>query len=391
MIRPLPDPINVLSATIYTGIGGGESLQLHFMRALAAESRIRMHLLTPRDGAFPQAARELGVQTHILPWRGTTTAFIPRLWALFPVVGKLRSFLQTHHIHAVLSDYHTLPFLVPAAHALNIPVWWNAFGWWFPIHVWQRHFFQHRIDRITAITQAVKDKLLGSPPRLDPDLITVRIPGVDIARYHPDQISGASVRAACGVDNDTPLIGMVARFQNVKGHLDFLAAALRILDQIPNAHFALAGENVFAVSKDEEYKRQVIATVENHPLLRERVHFLGFWDDSREVLRACDVMVCASWFESLSMVALESMALGTPFVSTRVGGPSETVIDTVTGYLVEPKDPDALADKVILLLRDSALRARIGMASRAHVAANFSASGYAAWIAENVYHMIGKR
>jgi type III pantothenate kinase len=160
--------------------------------------------------------------------------------------------------------------------------------------------------------------------------------------------------------------------------------AKAVLEQVPEARFAVAGENVFAVSKDEDYKRSILAMAQHDPLLRDRVTFLGFWQDSREVLAAADVMVCSSWFESLSMVALESMAMARPIVSTRVGGPSETIIDGVTGFLVPPRDSAAIAERVTLLLRNPALRQRIGEQGREHVVEHFSAARYAAAIGEMI-------
>lgn len=373
---------DILFLTSYTGIGGGETLQLNLMRSMEQgqePGRFRLHLLTPRLGPFPQAAASLGIATHVIPYRGTTTYFVPWLWARLPIVGKLRTFLYEQSIRAILSDYHSLPFIVPAAESLGIPVIWNAMGWWFPIYRWQQAFFQHQIQRIIAITGAVKDKLLGNPPVIPPDCIDVLIPGVDPSVHHPD-IDGTPVRQKLQIGPDVPLVAMVARFQNVKGHEYFLQAAQQILKDVPDARFAVAGENVFAVSKDEKYKQSILKTVESDSLLRERVTYLGFWPDAREVIAAADVMVCSSWFESLSMVALESMAMQRPIVSTSVGGPAETVADGVTGYLVPPRDSRAIADKVIKLLGDPALRMQMGSAGRAHVLANFTAQRYAAGI-----------
>ncbi len=73
------------------------------------------------------------------------------------------------------------------------------------------------------------------------------------------------------------------------------------------------------------------------------------------------------------------------------GGPAETVIDGVTGYLVPPEDPDALADRVLALLRDAALRVRMGEAGRAHVLSHFTATAYAARVAELIETYISKK
>ncbi|MCA9909120.1 MAG: glycosyltransferase family 4 protein, partial [Anaerolineae bacterium] len=83
--------------------------------------------------------------------------------------------------------------------------------------------------------------------------------------------------------------------------------------------------------------------------------------------------VCSSDFESYGMVNVEAMACAKPVVSTRRGGPSETVVDGETGFLVDPRDHAALATQVLLLLRDADLRARMGVAGRARVKARFSA------------------
>ena len=91
------------------------------------------------------------------------------------------------------------------------------------------------------------------------------------------------------------------------------------------------------------------------------------------MIAAADVVVCSSSFESYGMVNVEAMASGKAVVSTRKGGPSETVADGETGFLVDPGDADGLAKRVILLLHDADLRQRMGEAGRARVEQHFSA------------------
>jgi len=71
-------------------------------------------------------------------------------------------------------------------------------------------------------------------------------------------------------------------------------------------------------------------------------------------------------------VVLESMAAGAPTVATRVGGTPEAVVDGVTGILVPPADPGALADAIVHLLNNSQLAANLGRAARSHIADHFS-------------------
>lgn len=366
----------LLFVSAYTGLGGGESVQLNLMRALD-QQRYRLHLVCPRDGQLPAAARALGVQVHLLPYRPATAWFVPAFWMRLPIVERLTDLIRAQGIAAVHSDYHSLPFAAAAAQRSGIPVIWNAMGWWFPAHPWQRRFFRTQVTQIIAITRAVRDRWLAASGHfLPPERIRVIVPGVDPSHFHPG-IDGTPVRERLGIGPDVPLVGMIARFQRVKGHDIFQAMARRVVAGLPAARFVVAGENVFGVAKDEAYKREILAAAQADPVLRERLTYLGFWEDARQVIAACDVIVCPSRFESLGMVHLESMAMARPVVSMDNGGPAETVVDGETGFLVPPEDPDALADRVLTLLRDPALRARMGAAGRARVLAHYTAAGYA--------------
>jgi glycosyltransferase involved in cell wall biosynthesis len=220
-----------------------------------------------------------------------------------------------------------------------------------------------------------------------PDRVRVVTPGVDPDYFHPG-VDGSPVRAHLGIGPEVPLVTMVARFQHVKGQDIFLAMAKQVQSQMPEARFAAAGENVFGVSKDEAYKRAVLAAAREDPVLHDSVTFLGFWDDVREVIAAADVIVCPSRFESLGMVHLESMAMARPVVSMNNGGPAETMVDGETGYLVPPEDPAALADRVVALLRDPAQRTRMGAAGRARILAHFTAAGYAQQVSQLIESLV---
>jgi glycosyltransferase involved in cell wall biosynthesis len=111
--------------------------------------------------------------------------------------------------------------------------------------------------------------------------------------------------------------------------------------------------------------------------LRDRVAFLGWVERPERLLAASDVVVCPSRFESFGLVPVEAMACEVPVVSTNVGGPAETIVDGETGFLVPPRQPSQLADRVASLLGDEGLRTRMGRAGRARVEARFSLRAYA--------------
>lgn len=367
---------NLLFISSYTGLGGGERIQLNLIGALD-RARWAVHLAVPRQGQFAQEAARLGVKVHILPFRGVTTWFFPWFWQRLPAARVLFDLLCREEIHAVHSNYHALPFAAAAARQAGVPVIWYSIGWWFPVRPWQRRFFRQRVTQIVAASLAVRDRWLGDRPFIPPADIPVVIPGVDPDYFH-SSIEGAPVRERLGFGPDVPLVVMLARFQRVKGHDIFQAMIPHVHAQVPEARFAVAGENVFGVRRDESYKRGILAHAQSDPVLRDTLSYLGHYEDPRSVVAAADVVVCPSRFESLGMVHLETMAMERPIVSMNNGGPAETVLDGETGYLVPPEDPVALADRVVRLLRDPAQRARMGQAGRAHVLAHFTAARYAA-------------
>lgn len=381
-------PITLLFMTTYTGLGGGETSLLTLVDHLDP-ARYTPHLLVPRDGQLPVQWRARGWQVHITPYRGASVYFVPWLWGMFPIVGRVEQVIRDHHIIAIHSDYHSLPFAVAAAGRTQVPVLWTCSGWWFHPQAYQRRFFQ-RPDAAFASSPAIRDGFLGNPPFMPPDKMPVLPLGVDTERFKPG-LDGSSVRADAKIAPDAPLVALIARFQDVKGHDTFQEMARLIAAAIPDARFIVAGENVHGAHADDAYKARILAAHQADPILREKLVYLGFRADVERVIAAADVIVCASQFESYGMVNVEAMASGKPVVSTRRGGPSLTIADGETGFLVDADNARALADKVIALLKDAALRAHMGAAGRARVQMLFSAKTMADRFAETLERLIADK
>lgn len=371
----------------YIGFGGGETSLLSLLGALDRR-RHEPILVCPRGGQLPQAARELGVETHLSPYRGASTWFIPALWARLPAadrLGKLITQLEPELIH---SDFHTLPYLAPACRELGLPLIFTCYGWWFRPKPWQRGFFRHEPAAILAISHAVKRGFIGDPPRIPPDKVRVLHLGVDTTRFRPCPEEKDRLRRALDLPEEAPLVTMMARFQDVKGHEVFLQACRRIALRHSGARFAVAGENVFGAAGDEAHKRRILSLAESDAALRERATFTGWVSQPEKLLAASDVVVSPSRFESFGMVLVEAMACGVPVVSTNVGGPSETVVEGETGFLVPPERPDLIAERVSTLLCDEGLRRRMGAAGRARVEEKFELSRYAAGFSQVVESLV---
>jgi glycosyltransferase involved in cell wall biosynthesis len=140
----------------------------------------------------------------------------------------------------------------------------------------------------------------------------------------------------------------VARFQAIKGQMNLLDA-LEIMvkqDRDVDPLVVFVGGVMEPASPDVLAYKANVEVRASQPELSHYVQFLGHRDDVPLLMRAADVIVSPSEFESFSMIIIEAMAVGTPVVATAAGGPREILTGGVTGVLVPPRDPLSLADGI---------------------------------------------
>jgi len=142
-----------------------------------------------------------------------------------------------------------------------------------------------------------------------------------------------------------------------------IAAAPRILARHPDIEIQIVG--------DGPCREALIALARSAGVL-PRVQFMGHRDDVPAILTASDLFVLPSASEASPNVVLEAMAARLPVVATRVGGIPELVDDGVTGHLVPPSDPDALATAILDLLDHPNRAAAFGQAGRMRIAREYS-------------------
>ncbi|MGC2328825.1 MAG: glycosyltransferase [Candidatus Sulfotelmatobacter sp.] len=158
-------------------------------------------------------------------------------------------------------------------------------------------------------------------------------------------------------------VGMIARMNaRYKNHHAFLRAAARLHGEFPDVEFLLVGDGPLRSELEQDAEKLG---------LRGRVQFLGDRRDIPALFASMDLSVVPSASESLSNVALESMAAGVPVVATRVGGNPE-LISEQRGVLVAPDDEDALVSALKCLLKDAAQRTDFGRNARQFAKQNFS-------------------
>ena len=169
-------------------------------------------------------------------------------------------------------------------------------------------------------------------------------------------------REQLGIPNDAFVVGCVANARPMKG-IPYLIKASYHLGKYTNIHFVLIGKNMDAPNH--------LKWIRKSPL-KNNFHILDFKKDILNHLGACDVMALSSIKgEGLSKVTIEAMSTGLPVIATDVGGNAELVLHKQTGMLVDPKAPKQIAEAIITLREDEALRKRMGENAREHILRNF--------------------
>jgi D-inositol-3-phosphate glycosyltransferase len=215
------------------------------------------------------------------------------------------------------------------------------------------------VDRVIAATPAELAQLQWLY-QADVRKVVVIPPGVDTCRFYP--IPEDEAKEFIGVPPCGRMILFVGRIEPLKG-LDVLLesiARLRQQDVMGEFRFCLVVIGGEAISDGEMLSTEMarIHSLREQYGLQDLVAFLG--KRSQDTLpyyySAAEVVVVPSFYESFGMVALEAMACGTPVVASQVGGLAYLVQDGITGFTVPVDDPQALADRLMQLLSNTALR-----------------------------------
>jgi D-inositol-3-phosphate glycosyltransferase len=239
----------------------------------------------------------------------------------------------------------------------------------------QRHHCEREImrfsDRLVAATPLEKNQMTwiygASPAKID-----VVPPGVDLERFQA--IDQAEAKAKIGVSANHRMILFVGRIQPLKG-IDILLRALALAKRrepalVENVCLSIIGGDPNPDSEVEQSEFDRLKSLRTKLGLEDLVAFLGAKDQDTLVYyySAAEMVIMPSHYESFGMVAIEAMACGTPVIASDVGGLSFNIEDGFNGYLVPGRDAEALAHKIILLLKYPALRDQLSEQARTWVA-----------------------
>jgi glycosyltransferase involved in cell wall biosynthesis len=216
-----------------------------------------------------------------------------------------------------------------------------------------------QVDCFIANSAAIRDRLVADGiPR---EKTTIVNEGVDVERIV--NLPAANVHAELYLPTHAPIVGNVAALVPHKGQQHLVDAAAIVVKQVPDVRFVILGEGELR----EKLERQI---KDKH--LERHVFLAGFRANALELTKGFDIFVMSSVSEGMCTALVDAMAASKPAVATAAGGIPEVMRDGVTGFLTQPRDHVAMADKLVVLLKDRALRARMGAAALARARERFT-------------------
>ncbi len=338
--------MKVLAVSSYGFLGGGELSMAEFIASRPAG--VEVEALLVEDGPLREHLLARGIACRVAHGhRGR-----PSPVGLARFTRSLRRLLREGEPDVVwATGLKAASMAVPACRLARVPLVWHKID--FSLDETLTRPLAAAVNGVVSVSEAVAGAL-----------------GPALRRRRLLAVVGPPVRLPldlCVEPAGQPTIGTLATLTPIKGQRHIVEAAGALLGEFPELRVVLAGGTA---PNYAEYPAELRALAQDLGL-GEKLELTGFVQDVEAVLRRLTVFVNATYrdaqgfgWEGLSGAMLEAGWAGLPVVATRGGGTAEGLQDGVTGALVEPSDPAALARAIAPYLRDHELARRTGEAGR---------------------------
>lgn len=367
------------------GAIGGAPLSLLYLLERIDRTKYHPIVVMLKPGPVRAMYEAAGIDTHVceeiadfshteLEWYGGRDALwrLPIQAARFaPSVRAAQRQIQRFKPALVHLNSSTLAAAARAARREGVPLVWHIrepiadgyFGW-------RREWLKRRIhddsDRVIAISSHDAGRLLPSPKT------TVVYNFVDVQRFDRARRT-PSAKASLGVAADRRLVVMLGGVSAAKGTLPLIQAAAIVCREAPDALFVVAGREPASTSARgvRRLLRAALAIDAYDHAVRmasaglmaaDRLRFVGVKADVTPLLAAADVLVFPATVPHFGRPLVEAAAMGVPAIASALGSAPELVVDGVTGLLVPPSDPGALARAILEVLSNPERADEMGQA-----------------------------
>jgi glycosyltransferase involved in cell wall biosynthesis len=339
---PVPGgrPLRVVEV-MATGTNGGAQEHVYSLLSRMDRTRYEPSVVSLSPGSAVRAIRSLGIPVTVFDEPddaiavGAVVAHLSDVGAEIVHNHMYRAELVGTRAAIALGEAgHRRPWVIGTVHSSRIRA------------AEDREVLRHltpQMNHLVAVSRAIVHKIAEERPSSVP--VSLVHNGVDLARYDRTEAC-CTLAEEYRLEPNAQIVGVVGRLEPEKGHPTLIDAWPRVLRTVPDAYLLIVGEG----SRREALEHQVAELG-----IGSRVIFTGRRDDVPAVTAALDVAVLPSYREAQGLTILEAMALSRPVVASNVGGIPEMVEDGLTGLLVPPHDPEALAAAITRLLVDHSL------------------------------------
>ena len=354
--------IKVLNILSDSNIGGAGRLLVNYLRNFDRE-KFDVAVVLPKDSDLKPCVLETGFPVFEIE-HGVDRSF--DIKAVREVMAIIKKW-QPDVVHAHSSFYGKL-----AAYLCRTPARFYTRHSAFPQPKRLTTFPGKQINGfvnntistdIVAVAQAAMDNLTDTG--VDPEKITVIINGVDEMRRTTGE-EQAELKRTLGISDTTFVCGISARLESYKGHSYLLKSAKTVTEKHPDTVFLIIGGGTC----EAELKQQAADLG-----ITDKVIFTGFVDDVAPYYNIMDLNLnCSVGTETSSLALSEGFSLCVPAVASDYGGNPYMVTDGVNGFIVPERNPDAMAEKIILLIEDRELLAKLSAGAREMYEKKFTAA-----------------
>jgi len=347
--------VNILFLTTHLNTGGISI----YIKTLAREFRQRGHriFIVSSGGDMEDEIARIGVEHFIFNIR-TKSEISPKIYLALKKLNRLIKEKNIEIIHAQTRVTQVMGTL--AAKMTGRVFLSTCHGYFKPRLV--RRIFPCWGKTVIAISEPVVQHLTKDF-KINKQRIALISNGLDIRDFPIIDDNTRQQRHREFDLNDSPVIGIIARLSEVKGHSILIKAMNLIIQKFPKAVLLIIGQGNM-----ENSLKQMVGELN----LQNNVRFLPIVNQTSAVLGLMDIFVMPSLQEGLGLAVMEAQASGLPVVASRVGGLPSLIEDGKTGLLVRPNDSQELAVAIVKLLKDPAKAKALGLSARKFIEKEFS-------------------
>lgn len=340
--------MNILFVSDLGSLGGGETSLYNLINEFVCNKNLYNvvpFLICKVDGKLVSKCNDIDVNCKIIDFKKAFKKL--NIYKMFKTIRMIKEYLYHNDIKIVQCNEWTTSILFSIISKITgnkCKVIWICHGQWYKFNFIKRTLVNLFIDQIISVSQSVKDNLIKN--NINENKVLKQNLGINLEKYKNG--NGEKIKQELNLKKNDKILGVIARFQPIKGQKLVVETAKLILGQgYDNYKFLLVGDSIFNSEKDNIYKNEVIEMIKQYGL-EENVILLGERNDIPDILNSLDALVVPSINESFGMVVIEAFAAGCPVISTPCDGPMEIIEDNMLpGIILETRSAEHLKDAIL--------------------------------------------